>query len=123
MATSFPTQQQQQAAAYEQYVRANWNTLSPYEQEEARAYLQAKYQWVQAGQTALAAPGWTVPAGYVCCALALVFLPIVFAPAGFGLGIYNATKGRGGHGAAQMVLSFFCGIVGFILGVIVWASV
>lgn len=123
MATSFPTQQQQHAAAYEQYVRANWNNLSAYEQEEARAYLQAKYQQIQAGEAVRTAPGWTVPVGYICCALALLFFPIIFAPAGFGLGIYNSTKGRGGHGAAQMVLSFVCGIIGFILGVIVWASV
>jgi hypothetical protein len=110
------------ATAYEQYLRANWDRLTPYEQEEARAYLQSKFQYVQNGAVAHSAPGWTVPVGYVCCALALVILPIIFTPAGFGLGIYNASKGRTGHGVAQVILSIVCGLIGAILGVIVWTS-
>jgi hypothetical protein len=121
MATSFPTQQQQQAAAYEQYVRANWHNLSAYEQEEARAYLQAKYQYAQANTGATAA-GWTLALGYICCALALVFFPIVFAPAAFGLGHYNAKHGKPNEGKTLKSASIVCGIIGMILGVIVWTS-
>ena len=122
MSTSYsPTQQN--ASAYEHYLRTNWDSLSPYEQEEARAYLHSKFQSAPVGATVSTALGWTVRAGYVCCALALLFFPIVFGPAGFGLGIYNAAKGRAGHGTAQIVLSFFCSVIGFILGMIVWAAI
>lgn len=120
MATGYPTQQQ--STAYEQYVRANWNNLSPFEQEQARAYFQAAYPQFHLGTQTKKAAGWTVPVGYVCCALAIVIAPILFAPAGFGLGIYNSKHGQSGHGTAQMVLAIVCGIIGFILGMIVWAS-
>jgi hypothetical protein len=121
MATSFPTQQEQ-SATYEQYVRANWHNLSAFEQEQARAFFQAKYPQYQTGASTKTAPGWTVPLGYICCAIAILFIPILFAPAGFGLGVYNSRHGESGHGTAQKVLAVVCGIVGMILGAIVWAS-
>ncbi|HKG24445.1 MAG TPA: hypothetical protein VKB09_02305 [Thermomicrobiales bacterium] len=122
MATGFPTQQEQ-SAAYEQYVRANWHSLSAFEQEQARAFVQARYPQFQTAASTKMAPRWMVPLGYVCCAIAILFIPIPFAPAGFGLGIYNAKHGQSGHGTAQMVLSVVCGMIGFILGMIVWAAV
>jgi hypothetical protein len=67
-------------------------------------------------------PGWAIALGYVCCVLAIVILPILFAPAGFGLGVYNKSHGSADHGKIQMVLAVVCGVVGMILGAIVWAS-
>jgi hypothetical protein len=120
MSTSYPTQQQR--AAYEQYVRANWHTLSPTEQEQARAYFQAYGHTAPLNPAAKTGGGWAVPVGYVCCVLALAILPIIFAPAGFGLGVYNKSHGRADHGKIQMILSIVCGAIGMILGVIVWTS-
>jgi hypothetical protein len=120
MSTSYPTQQQR--AAYEQYVRANWHTLSPNEQEQARAYFQAASAMGYANAPATSAPGWTIALGYVCCVLALAIVPILFAPAGFGLGLYNKSKGSADHGKIQMVLAVVCGAIGMVLGAIVWAS-
>ena len=110
----------QAAAFYEQHLRQNWNSLSPYEQEEARAYLQSKFNGYAAPRARDIAPTWTIFVGYLCCVLALGIAPILLAPAGFGFGIYNAAKGRPAHGFAQIVLSIICGITGMILGVIVW---
>lgn len=109
-------------AAYEQHLRANWDNLSPFEQEEARAYLQSKYHSASIVAAKNDAPGWTIPAGYVFCVVSILFLPVVFAPAAFGIGIYNAVKGRVGHGIAQIILSIMCGLVGMILGVLIWAA-
>src|SRR5262249_29159094 len=107
---------------YEQYVRANWHTLSPTEQDQARAYFQATYPTAPLNPSAKTGGGWAVPVGYVCCVLALAFLPIIFAPAGFGLGVYNKSHGRADHGKIQMALSIVCGAIGMILGAIVWAT-
>lgn len=119
MATSFPTQQQQQAAAYEQYVRANWNTLTVQEQEQARSYFQMAYAQVQPVKMA---PGWTFALGWFCCIIALVFFPIIFAPAAFGLGHYNAKNGRPNEGKTLKTASVVCGVIGMILGAIIWTS-
>jgi hypothetical protein len=121
MATSYPTQQQPMSS-YEEYVRANWYNLSAYEQEQARAYFQAKQLLTPAYAPVKTAPGWTIGLGYVCCVIALIFFPIVFGPAGFGLGLYNKKHGRASQGTTLMVASAICGIIGMILGVIVWAS-
>jgi hypothetical protein len=39
---------EEQAARYEQYVRENWDSLTSFEQEQARQYMQAKAQASQA---------------------------------------------------------------------------
>jgi hypothetical protein len=59
-----------QAAAYERYISENWNSLSPYEQEQAKAYMRAKFEGSPqpgyAGQFSGPNPyaGQPVPAGY-----------------------------------------------------------
>ena len=110
------------AAAYEQHLRERWETLSPYEQEEARAYMQAKFTRSISPVAVDEAPGWTVPVGYASAFIALLFVPVLFGPLAFGLGIYNTSKGRNGHGIAQIILSIICTLIGMILGVLVWMS-
>ena len=60
--------------------------------------------------------------GYVCGVLALFFLPIAFGIAGMVIGIVNLTKGRVGHGIAQIVIALTLGILGAIWGAIVWGG-
>jgi hypothetical protein len=55
--------------------------------------------------------------GYVFAFIALLFYPIVFAPAGVVIGIVTLSKGETGHGVAHISLSVVLGILGFILGV------
>jgi hypothetical protein len=115
------SQQAQQAWAYEQYIRDNWDKLTPFQQEEARAYLRSKFQGPPAAATA-PAEGWPVPAGYICAGISILFLPPLFALIALGCGIYNASKGRTGYGIAQIILAIACGISGMILGAIVMTS-
>jgi hypothetical protein len=61
-----------------------------------------------------------IMAGYVCGLIALVFLPPGFAFAGIVIGIVNLTKGRLGHGIAQIAVATTCGIVGMYLGAYTW---
>jgi hypothetical protein len=114
-------QQTQDAWAYEQYIRDNWDRLTPYQQEEARAYLYSRFQG-PATTAQAAAKGWPVPVGYVCAALSILFFPIILAPAALGCGIYNSKKGRSGHGLAQIILSIVCGLTGMVLGALYWMS-
>lgn len=58
----------------------------------------------------------SVAAGYVIAFLPLLLLPIVFTPAGVGLGIFNVTQGQSGHGAAQIAIACFTGILGALIG-------
>ena len=115
------SQQAQNAWAYEQYIRDHWDQLTPYQQEEARAYLRSKFQAPPASASATP-KGWPVPVGYVCAAISLLVLPPLFALIALGCGIYNASKGRSGHGMTQIVLSIACGITGMALGVLVMSS-
>lgn len=117
------------AAAYERHINDNWDRLAPFEQEHARAYIQANFEGVtQAPMQPIShypgfpnpnpdpmygdgyglygglglRPGqedegtWAIPVGY----LGVLF----FVPLAIGCGIYNITKGRTGHGAAQILL-------------------
>ena len=89
-------------STYEQYLRDNWENLTPFQQEEGRAYLQSKFQSVAAVSAPpetvkKTPPEWTVGAGYAC----VIFVAI----AGIGFGIYNAATGRVGHGITQIILS------------------
>jgi hypothetical protein len=119
MSSATAEPQRPDAWAYERYIRENWDRLTPYQQEEARAYLQAKFQ--RPTPAAATAAGWPVPLGYVCAFVAILFVPIILAPFAFGCGVYNASKGRTGHGVAQIILSIVCGLLGFALGALVWA--
>lgn len=58
--------------------------------------------------------------GYVCGVLALFIFPIGFGIAGAVIGIVNLTKGRVGHGVAQIVIAATLGLIGAVLGAIVW---
>ena len=129
----------EQAERYERYISENWNSLSAFEQEQAKVYLQQKYQAQQQaafptqpgfgqqspyamssnpqgyasmygdpyyggyGPGAFGPPkkeesgGWAVWAGYVGV---LIFLPLALF-----CGIFNCTKGRAGHGIAQLLLA------------------
>ena len=117
----------QQAApdvlAYERYVRENWDRLTPFQQEEARAYLQARFQGAAPVAREKPAAGWPVPVGYAAAILSILILPIVLAPFAFGCGVYNASKGRSGHGTAQIVLSIVCGLLGFVLGALAMSAI
>jgi hypothetical protein len=134
------------AAAYERYISENWDRLSPIEQDQARAYMQAKFEGVAPAQPQIqpqpqplqqpfmpgmpqqpgfpaASPmygsnptygygygygpgafgppkqdegGWAVPVGY----LGVLF----FTPLAIYCGIYNMSKGRTGHGLAQILI-------------------
>ena len=57
-----------------------------------------------------------IAAGYVCAAVALLFLPPVFALVAFIIGIINLTRNQIGHGIAQIVLSVICGFFGMVIG-------
>ena len=134
MSASFNSTQEAAAAAYERYINDNWDRLQPFEQEQARAYMQAKFQGTPQPQPMMpaspapgypsAAPGypsmdpgygygygmyggfapsrredegsWAVPVGYIGV--------LVFTPLAIGCGIYNLTKGRTGHGLAQILI-------------------
>ena len=122
MASAQRTHQDQVAAAYEQHLRDHWHTLSPFEQEQARAYMQAKFQSTMAPTDTNEVPGWTVPTAYVCAFVALLLLPVIFGPVSFGLGVYNTAKGKVGHGVAQIILSIVCTLLGLILGVLAWSA-
>ena len=53
--------QADQAAAYERYISENWDSLQPFEQEQAKAYLRAKFE---APQQPGFAPQPAAPASY-----------------------------------------------------------
>lgn len=57
-----------------------------------------------------------IAAGYVCAAVAVLFLPPVFGLVAFIIGIINLTRNQIGHGIAQIVLSFICGFLGLVIG-------
>jgi hypothetical protein len=149
---------QEQAARYERYISENWDSLSSFEQDQARSYMHAKMQasqmQVQAaavkqpgmpaaqpgvgqmpafaaqspgvaldnysaayyggyGPGAFGPPkveqggGWAVWVGYIM----FLFIPLVT----LGCGIYLCTKGRTGHGIAQLMLAAASILIGFML--------
>lgn len=54
--------------------------------------------------------------GYVMSILPILILPIVFTIVGSIVGAINISKGKIGHGSAQIGISVFCGIVGTSIG-------
>jgi hypothetical protein len=109
----------QQAEAYERHIRENWDRLPVWEQEQAQRY----FAWRDAnpGSVIDRSPlsptrgadeglSWAVKGGYLCAVAAFLLAPIVFAPIGILLGIYNIIRGRYGHGVAHVVLAV-CGTV------------
>lgn len=57
--------------------------------------------------------------GYACAAISLVFLPILFAPAGVLIGVKVRKRGLHPHGSRLIVASAVAGIIGFLLGMAV----
>jgi hypothetical protein len=131
--------QSEQSARYEQYVRENWDRMSPSEQDQARSYFQAKQQAEsQPNLYAVSAQG-TYGGGYGAYSqpgYGGAFAPIAtpqkaqggawalwvgypalffFTPLAFGCGIYNLVKGRPVHGVVQMVLAVFSAILGVMM--------
>jgi hypothetical protein len=126
--------QTEQAVRYEQYVRENWDRMSPFEQDQARSYFAAKQQ--AATQPNLYAMNGQSAYGYAQPAYGGAFSPIAmpkeskggtwaiwvgyitvffFTPAAFGCGIYNLAKGRPVHGVLQMVLAVCSAILGAMI--------
>lgn len=60
--------------------------------------------------------------GYACGVAALFFFPIGFGIAGVVIGIMNLTRGRVGHGIAQIAIAVTLGILGAVWGAIVWTG-
>jgi hypothetical protein len=58
-----------------------------------------------------------VIAGYVCGGLAFLVFPPGLGLAGTVIGVVNLTKGRLGHGIAQVVLSITGAIIGMAIGI------
>jgi uncharacterized membrane protein len=54
--------------------------------------------------------------GYVMSVMPVLILPIVFTIVGVIMGVINMTKGKTGHGSAQIGISVFCGIMGTAIG-------
>jgi hypothetical protein len=54
--------------------------------------------------------------GYVMAVFPILILPIVFTAVGAAIGLINITKGKIGHGSAQIGISVFCGVVGAEIG-------
>ncbi|HEY7035664.1 MAG TPA: hypothetical protein VH482_30260 [Thermomicrobiales bacterium] len=117
---------EQQAEAYERHLRENWDRLPAWEQEQAERY----FAWKHANPGSLiyqrpvsSAPrgneglSWAVKGGYLCAVAAFLLSPLIFAPIGILLGIYNITRGRYGHGVAHVVLA----ICGTVLAIVVSA--
>lgn len=64
--------------------------------------------------------GMLVGFGYACAGIALLFLPIVFGIAGVAIGIVVQNRGVQQHGPIIIVASALSGILGFILGMVMW---
>lgn len=64
--------------------------------------------------------GKVIAAGF-CAAISILFLPIIFGPAGMVLG-HMADKQGHRNGAMMKWLSLICMIVGFILGVLMYQA-
>ena len=55
-------------------------------------------------------------AAYICGFLALLIFPPALGLIGTVIGIINLTRGRIGHGVAQIMISVTCGLFGMIIG-------
>ena len=82
--------QADQAAAYERHISDNWDRLSSWEQEQAKAYMQAKY-------TASQGPGYSPGQGQAMpYAYGGQYQTASYGPAGYG---YDPIYGGYGPGA------------------------
>ena len=107
-----------QAAAYERYLRENWDSLPSFEQEQAKSWMQAKalaatqtaYQYdslsygylgnalgnLPTSKKSNTDSEWAVPVGYIAI---FVFMPLALICA-----VLNLMNDRIGHGLAQLLI-------------------
>ncbi len=62
-------------------------------------------------------------AGYLFSTLSLILFPVLFAVIGMILASVNYKRGSRKHGIVQFTLSVVCGILGTIIGTIIWTDV
>src|SRR5688572_15208662 len=98
------------AAAYERYISENWDRLSPFEQDQARSYMQAKFEGVQQAQPQLQPPmasmspqpGYPQP-GFPSAAPGYGSSPMYGYGYGYGPGAFGPPKSEPGGGWAVPV--------------------
>ncbi|HJG40238.1 hypothetical protein [Staphylococcus sp. GDB20D115P1] len=54
--------------------------------------------------------------GWVCTAISLIFVPILFGAGGVIFGYLLRSKGQVQHGTIMMIAAVACALLGFILG-------
>lgn len=54
--------------------------------------------------------------GWVCTAISLIFIPILFGAGGVIFGYLLRSKGQVQHGTIMMIAAVACALLGFILG-------
>ena len=62
-------------------------------------------------------------AGYLFSTLSLLFFPFLFAIIGMVLACINYKRGSRKHGIVQLTLSVVCGILGAVIGTLVWSDI
>ena len=62
-----------------------------------------------------------VTGAYICAALSLLFLPIIFGPIGVILGVIASSNGDE-RGATAAIVSGVCMVIGMFLGMLIFAS-
>ena len=62
-----------------------------------------------------------VTGSYICAAMSLLFIPFVFGPIGIVLGVMASSNGDE-RGATAAIVSGVCMFLGFIIGMLVFAS-
>jgi hypothetical protein len=117
----------QQAEAYERQLHENWDRMPAWEQEQAQRY----FDWKDANPGSVIAQNpmaptrgaderlsWAVKGGYLCAVATFLLSPIVFAPIGILLRIYNIIRGRYGHGVARVVLAVCCTVLAIVISAV-----
>lgn len=54
--------------------------------------------------------------GWICTAMSLLFIPILFGAGGVIFGYLLRNKGQVQHGTIMMIAAIACAILGFVLG-------
>lgn len=124
------------AAAYERYISENWDRLSPIEQDQARAYMQAKFEGVAPAQPQIQpqpqplqqpfVPGMPQQPGFPAASPMYGSNPTYGYGYGYGPGAFGPPKQEPGAGWAVPVgyigllvftpLAIVCGIINLTKG-------
>jgi len=86
----------------------------PFTAVQPASFQQAAYQ-TPAAPDEKAGKG-VIIGGYVCAALSILILPIIFGPVGVALGILALTRKETGHGLTIIILSGVLSLFGFLIG-------